>query len=237
MNSDNRTARIVGFLFLTAFITSVIGSVGFIEPIIHAPDNLATIYPNRIELITGIILQLVCAVSVVGIAVMLYPILKRQNNNIALGYLGFRIIESALIFISAIILFVLITLSREYINAGTPDSSSFKALGELAVAGHFWAFQMVIIVCGVAGTMFCYLLYRSKLISRSISILGIIGYPLSIAAPLLDMFGIINTLEGTGMILYVPASIFEIVLLPIWLIAKGFNSPAIDSSFSSEIIQ
>ena len=229
MNLHKNTARIVGALFLTAFLTSMIGSVGFIEPLINAPDYLIDVYPNRIQVIIGILLELICAVAVVGIALVLFPILKRHNEPMALGYIGFRVIESALIFVSAISLLLLITLSQEYVKAGAPDASSYHAMGTLAAVGHHWAFQMVIIVCGVAGLMFCYLLYQSKLVPRCISLLGLIGYPLSIAAPLLEMFGIIDTLHGPGLIMYLPGSIFEIVLLPVWLIVKGFNSSAIIS--------
>lgn len=229
MNTNKKTARIVGVLFLIAFFTSMIGSAGFIEPVINAPDYLVNINPNKSRLITGILLQLICAVAVVGIAVLLLPILKKQNRYIAFGYLGFRIIESAIIFVSAISLLLLLTLSQEYVKAGTPGISSFQTLGSLAVAGHFWAFQMVIIVCGVAGLMFCYALYQARLIPRFISILGIIGYSLSLIAPLLDMYGIIDTLHGPGLIMYIPGSIFEIILLPVWLIVKGFNSSVIAS--------
>ena len=95
------------------------------------------------------------------------------------------------------------------------------------MAGHYWAFQMVIIVCGVAGLILCYSLYQSRLIPRFVSLLGIIGYPLSLLAPLLDMFGVVDTVHGAGLIMYLPGSIFEIILLPAWLIVKGFNPSAI----------
>ena len=228
MNSHRKTSIIVGVLFLTAMFTSMLGD-GLIKSILDVPDYLINVYPNKTRVIMGILLQLICAVAVVGIAVMLFPILKKHNKNIAFGYLCFRIIESAIIFISAISILTLLTLSQEYIKAGVPDASSYQTSGALAVAGHYWAFQMVIIVCGIAGLMFCYLLYQSKLIPRFISILGIIGYPLSLVAPLLDMFDIIDTLHGAGIIMYLPGALFEIVLFPIWLFIKGFNSSAISS--------
>jgi hypothetical protein len=229
MDSDRKTARIVGVLYLTALVTGILYSEGFIGPIINAPDYLSNVYPNRSQMIVGMLLELICAVAVVGIAVMLFPILKKHNRNIAFGYLSFRIIESAIIFVSAISILLLITLSQEYVKAGVPDASSFQTSGTLAVAGHYWAFQMVIIICGIAGLMFCYLLYQSKLIPRFISVLGIIGYPLSLVAALLDMFGIIDTLHVAGIIMYLPGSIFEVLLLPIWLFVKGFNPSAIAS--------
>ena len=228
MNSDRKTAIIVGILFIAAMITSIIGD-GLIKSILNAPDYLINVYPHKTQVIIGVLLQLICAAAVVGIAVLLFPILKKHNEPIALSYVGFRIIESAIIFVSAISILLLITLSQEYVKAGVPDASSFQTSGTLAVAGHYWAFQMVIIICGIAGLMFCYLLYQSKLIPRFISVLGIIGYPLSLVAALLDMFGIIDTLHGAGIIMYLPGSIFEVLLLPIWLFVKGFNPSAIAS--------
>jgi hypothetical protein len=228
MNSDRKTAIIVGILFVAAMVTSIIGD-GLIKSILNAPDYLINVYPHKTQVIIGVLLQLICAAVVVGIAVLLFPILKKHNEPIALSYVGFRIIESAIIFVSAISILLLITLSQEYVKAGVPDASSFQTSGTLAVAGHYWAFQMVIIICGIAGLMFCYLLYQSKLIPRFISVLGIIGYPLSLVAALLDMFGIIDTLHVAGIIMYLPGSIFEVLLLPIWLFVKGFNPSAIAS--------
>ena len=223
MNSNRKTARIVGVLYLTALVTGVLYSEGFIGPIINTPDYLIKVYPNKIQVIIGMLLELICAVAVVGIAVLLLPILKKHNKNIAFGYLSLRIIESAIIFVSVISLLSLLTLSQEYVKAGAPDASSFQTLGTLAVAGHYWAFQMVIIVCGIAGLMFCYLLYKSKLVPQLLSVLGIIGYPLSAVAPWLDMFG-----HSPEMIFFLPGTLFEIIF-PIWLIFKGFNSSAIAS--------
>jgi hypothetical protein len=229
VNSDKKAARIVGVLFLVAFLASMLGSLGFIEPTVKAPDFPASVHLSKTTLVTGILLQLICAAAVVGIAVTLFPILEKHNRSIAFGYLSFRVIESAIIFVSAISLLLLITLCQEYTRTGPMNASSFHTLGILAAAGHYWAFQMVIIVCGIAGLMLCYSLYQTKLIPRSISLLGIIGYPLSLLAPLLEMFGIIDTLHGAGMIMYLPGSVFEILLLPMWLIIKGLNASAADS--------
>ena len=228
MKSYRKISIIIGVLFLVALFSCMFGDI-LIKSIVDAPDYLSNVYSYKSKVITGVLLQLVCAVAVVGIAVLLYPILKKHNEPIALSYVGFRVIESAIIFVSAISILLLIPLSQAYLEAEVPDASAFQASGTLAVSGHYWAFQMVIIVCGVAGFLLCYLLYQTRLIPRFMSVIGIIGYPLSVIAPLLDMFGIIATLEGPGFILYVPGIIFEIILLPIWLIFKGFNSTAIDS--------
>ena len=136
MNTNKKTARIVGVLFLTAMVTYLIGS-GFLESILNAPDYLINVYPNKTQVIIAMLLELICAAAVVGIPVMMFPIFKQHNESIALGYLGFRIIESAIIIVSEISLLSLLTLSQEYVKAGAPDSSYFQTLGTLFMAERY----------------------------------------------------------------------------------------------------
>lgn len=222
MKTNINTARIVGALFITATVTFMLGN-GLIESILNVPDYLMDVYPNKTQVITGILLELMNSAAVIGIAVMLFPILKKHNETIALGYVGFRVIESAILIVGAISLGLLIPLSREYIKAGTPNASYFQTLGMLAIEGHDLAFQVAMIVLGTYSLIFCYLLYQSKLIPRFISGLGFIGYASLLTSAVLEISG-----NSTGMILYLPGALFE-VILPIWLIAKGFNSSAMDS--------
>jgi len=229
MNSNRKTAIIVGVLFLTSTAAIMLGGEVFIEPILSAPNFLINVSANSTQVIIGLLLALFCGAAVVGIAVMMFPILKKHNESIALGYVGFRVIEAAIIFVSEIILLSLLTLSQEYVKAGAPDASYFQTLGTLAIEGRMWGYQMVMIVCGLGGLMFCYLLYQSKLIPRFLSVLGLIGYAMLLTGALLDTFSVIDHLHGAGLIItHLPGGLFEI-LLPIWLIVKGFNSSAIAS--------
>jgi hypothetical protein len=97
------------------------------------------------------------ASTIVGIAVMMFPILKKHNEPIALGYVGFRIAEFVIIIVYLIIPLLLITLSQEYVKAGDPDASYFQTSGTLFQAVRYWALRMVWIFNGLAGLMFCYL--------------------------------------------------------------------------------
>jgi len=220
--TNKKTARIVGALFIFATITYMIGN-GLIGSIVDASDYLINVYPNRAQVITGILLELINSAAVVGIAVMLFPILKKHNETIALGYVGFRVIESAILVVGVIGPLLLITLSQAYIKADAPDASYFQSLGTLAIDGHDVAFQMAMIVLSIGSLMFCYLLFQSKLTPKFISVLGLIGYASLLTSALLEIFG-----TNTGMTLFLPGALFEIIL-PIWLIVKGFNSSAIDS--------
>ena len=122
---------------------------------------------------------------------------------------------------------LLLTLSQEYIKSGSPDTSYFQTLGTLAIKWRYWTYQMVLMTY-VGGLMFSYLLYKSKLVPRFLSILGLIGHPLVIIGGLSGIFGVIDVNQGAWMIMNLPGGLFEF-LLPIWLFVKGFNLSAIDS--------
>jgi hypothetical protein len=223
MNTEKRTARIVGALFLTALVTYGVGN-GLIESTIAAPDYLNNVSANEIQLIVGGLLELINSAAVVGIAVLLLPILKLHSKNVAFGYLGFRIIEAAILIVGVISALLLITISQEYVQAGAPDDSYFQTLGTLATEEYYLAYQTAVIFLGLGSLPFCYLLYQSKLVPRFLSVLGFIGYALLIIAMSLEIFGI----DNLTMILGLPVFLFEIVFA-IWLIVKGFSASAIAS--------
>ncbi|MGM0879659.1 MAG: DUF4386 domain-containing protein [Bacillota bacterium] len=222
MNSNKKTARIVGVLFLVATAAFMIGD-GVLQSVLNHPEFLANLYPDRTKVIAGIFFELINSAAVVGIALLMFPILKQHNEAIALGYFGSRIIESALLIVSTLSPLVLITLSEEYITAGATGDSYFQTIGSAAIKGHYMAFEMAMLVLSLGSLIFCYLLYKTKLIPRFISVIGLIGYAALFASGCSAIFG-----YDIGTILYIPGALFEIIF-PIWLIVKGFNSTAIVS--------
>ena len=222
MNTNRRTAISVGALMLLATITYMAGS-GILQSILNVPGYLNNIYPNRTQVILGVLLEFVDAAAVVGIGILMFPILRNHNEAVALGYTGTRIIEFLLIIVSGIGLLLLIPLSQEYIQAGAPDASYFQTLGTLLVAESDMAFQIAMIALGLGSIPFCYLLYKTKLIPRLLSGLGLIGYLALLTGGLLVIFG-----SNLAMVLYIPGGLFELIF-PIWLFVKGFNSSEIAS--------
>jgi hypothetical protein len=128
MNTNTKTARIVGALFITATVTAILSYIS--GGILDAPDHLIYASANENIMLIGVLLELMCAGAVVGIAVMLFPILKKHDEGLALGYIAARIFEGGLFFVSSLSYLVLLTLSQEYV-AGVPDASHFQALGTL----------------------------------------------------------------------------------------------------------
>ncbi|WP_219836908.1 DUF4386 domain-containing protein [Paenibacillus sp. R14(2021)] len=211
-----KIARVTGALFLVATGAYMIGN-GLLDPILHRPDVLAGLYPDRTNVMAGLFLELINALAVVGIAMLLYPILKKYNDAFALGYFGSRIIESALLILSLIGPLVLIGLSKSYIGAGASSGTYFQTIGNLVVEAHFKCFEMAMIVLSLGSLLFCYILYRSRLVPRFLSVIGFIGYAALLASSCLTIIG-----QDIGPVLYIPGAIFEIVL-PIWLMVKGFH--------------
>jgi hypothetical protein len=220
MNSNKKAARIAGALFLTAMVTSLFGG-GLLESILNAPDYLVSVSANTTQVLIGMSLELINGIAVVGIAVALFPILKRQDEGIALGYVGFRVIESVFCIVGAVIPLSLITLSQEYLKAGaSADASSFQTLGALFIAARAHLAGLLIpIFFGLGALLFYYLLYQSKLIPRFISVWGFIGVALMLTLNFLEID------MSVGMILALPIILNEI-FLGIWLIVKGFNPSA-----------
>jgi len=227
MNSNRKTATIVGVLFIVATTAFMLGSV-LTESILNAPDYLTKVSANENQVAIGALLVLIDCVAVVGIAVMMFRILKQHNESIAVGYVGFRSIECAIFVVSVISTLSLLPLSQEYVKAGAPDASYFQALGTLLLAGREWAILVGVgIVFSSGALMFYYLLYQSKLIPRFLSVWGLIGATLSLAAGLLGMFGL-STSSTIAYFLNLPIWVQE-MFLAVWLIVKGFNPSAIAS--------
>ena len=231
INSTRKTARIVGALFLTAMLTSILGG-GLIEAVLDAPEYLMDVSANETQVIIGVLLELVNGIAVVGIAVFMFPLFKKYSEALALGYVAFRIIEAVIAVAAVVSALTLLALSQEFVKAGAGDASYFQTLGtSLLAARAFWISTMLGIFFSLGALLFYYLLYQSKLLPRFISVWGLIGVALILTWNLLEMFGIS---VSAGMILALPIILNEI-FLGIWLIAKGFNSSAIASESAKQI--
>jgi len=218
---------------MIATAAGVLGSV-FFGPILDAPDYLINVSENENQMVILCLFILIMGFAVAGIGIMMYPILKKHNEALALGYVGFRVIEGVLFIVSVVSLLSLLTLSQEFVKAGAPDASHFQTLGTLLQEEQYWVYHMGTISFGLAAPIFYYLLYQSKLIPRFLSVWGLIGVPLWLAASLLIMFGSLTASSGLVMFLYLPIGVNEMVLA-VWLIVKGFNSSAINSQSAKQM--
>ena len=224
---DNKAGRIVGVLLITATVAGFIGG-GFLEPVLEAPDDLAKVYANENQVLIGALFLFIMAAAGASIAIPMYPILKKHNASMALGSVGFRIIEGGLFMVGVIFLLLLVTLSQKFVKVGSPDASYFQTSGELLVGGMNLGLLIGGLAFSLGALMYYYLLYQSKLIPRWLSGWGLIGAILYWAAGLLVMFALINPFSTIHIGLQAPLGLQEMVFA-VWLIVKGFNPSTIVS--------
>ena len=227
MNTSRKTAIIVGVLFIMALVLFLIGKA-FYEPILSSPDYLDNTYPNRVIVIIGILLEFISALAVVLIPVLLFPILKKHNEVLALGYVSFRLFEAVLLSVAQIFKLSLVNLSQEYLNSGGVDASYFQNIGNSIQSVIYWVDHggLIYLVVFVIGTLILNTaLYQSKLIPRWLSIWGLISAVAILAASVMATFDIFLVL---AMVLVIPIA-FQEQAMAIWLIVKGFNPSAIAS--------
>lgn len=219
--STRRTAALVGLLFLTATGAFIFANA-FTTGVLSRPDFLTDASAHTTTLATGALL-LAGQFGVVGIAVLLFPLLKRHGESLALAHVGFRVGElAASLFYLAVPLLVMELGSR--LSDGTVDTAVAPGLGALLQAQHSVAILLIYLVTTAAGMCMATLLYRSRLVPRWIATLGVIGYPVLLAGCALDLFGLVDVTQGVGLVALVPGGVFELIL-PIWLLAKGFTFP------------
>ena len=226
MNSNNRTAKIIGALFLTVMVAYIIGAA-LLEPILTDQNVLNKVAENKTLVITGVLFELINGIAYIGIAVLIYPLLKNTSESLALSYVCFRVVEFVMQIISDLSPLLLTSISQDFVTASTSDALSIKVLSEFLLAQRFWANQMVFITYSLGAVVFYYLLFQSKLIPRWLSIWGLIGAPLVLISVILVMLG-----YKPPIILGAQMGLNEIVL-GLWLIIKGFNKPEIKPALNN----
>lgn len=227
MNACRNTALTVELLFIISTVAGVI-SVALLGSLLTDPAYLDRVVTNANLLIIGTFLELICAAAFVAIAVVIFPILKRSSERVAVGYVVVRSFEAVPFIIGAISLFSLLTLGTEFVEAGVSIASHFQSLGALSLAVHDLTNALgSMIIFSLSALVLNYLLYQSRLVPQFISVWGLAGALLMLTAGVLGVYG--HNLTSTLMIvLAFPLALQEMVFA-VWLIAKGFNSSAIAS--------
>jgi hypothetical protein len=209
-------------VYLAGFVVGIGGDI-LIQSILGAPDYLATISANSMTVVIGALLWLMAVVGDAAHGVLMFPVLKPHNERIAVGYLAARIIDA--VFIAVMVLFVLlqIPLGSEYLKAGAADTAYLQALSTVLTQAKLYAYDIGMMTLGVSGLMLCYTLYRAKLVPRILAVWGLVGYAIIFCGMVSEVMG-----SGLGLASSIPGGLWE-VFIGVWLIAKGFNVPALSS--------
>jgi hypothetical protein len=219
MTSSRKSALAAGVLYLLTFVS--IPTLFLYAPVLNNPNYIVGPGPDT-AIVMGAILEIIVALAGIGTAVALFPVVKRQNEGVALGFIGSRVLEAATIFGDVVCLLAVVSLRR--VGAGAETLVTGKAL--VALYGWFRLGQNLM-PC-VNALLLGYLMYQSRLVPRVLPVLGFIGAPLLIANTIVTMFGVsglLYTLTGIGVL---PIAVWEFSL-GVWLTVKGFKSSALAS--------
>jgi uncharacterized membrane protein len=219
-NTYRTTARIVGAMYLAGFVVGITGIV-LIQSILGAPDHLAALPASSMLLAIAAVLWLMAAAWDAAHGVLMFPVLKQHNSErIAVGYLGFRIMDGLIIAIMVLFILIQIPIGSEYVNAGASDASSLQALSAVFMQAQLDAYNIAMTTLGISGLILCYSFYKSKLVPRLLAVWGLVGYATILCGSVLEVLGF-NLLT----IHAIPGGLWE-VFIGVWLIVKGFNPSA-----------
>jgi hypothetical protein len=224
MHHPQTIARVFGVLYLITFITSI-PAFFFYGPVLNDPRYVLGGGSGDTSVAFGALLELLLIVANIGTAVVPYPIFRRQNEILALGYVTARIVECTFIAVGILSLLTVVAL-RQGAAAGA-DAASLLTAGKTLVALHEWTSQLGPgFVVGIGnGLILGYLMYTSRLVPRGLAVLGLIGGPLIIASGLGVLLGVLEE-GGVWQVGVIPEFLWELSL-GIWPIVRGFDPSAI----------
>ena len=229
MNSTRKIAVITGVIFI---IATLMGPI-LATPLL--PDLTGTDYLNRVsshpnQVAGGVLLWIIGYLACAGIAVAMYPVLRKWNAGFALGSVIFRTIETAFYMVGLVCLMSVVTLGQQFTTAGAADRTSLQAIGNLLVSVRDNAALLAVFAFCLGAFMYYYLFFQSRLIPRWLSGFGIVAIILMMAACVLALF------SGNRITSYIPLAApiaVQEMVLAVWLIVKGFN-PSVIASLSAK---
>lgn len=224
--ANRRNAVVAGALFIVATVADLISRVVFVQPILNAPDHLARISANESQVLLGALFLLIGAAAASGIAIALYPVVRKHDEGLALGAVGFRLIEGALYLGIVVCLLVLAAVSRESANAGPGAASAYDAPAALVMAARDSLGEVAVLAFGLGGLMYYWAFYRSRLVPRWLSAWGLLAVTSVMVSGVLVIVRLAEPMSTIQIVLALPIALQEMVLA-VWLIVRGFSPRAI----------
>jgi Domain of unknown function (DUF4386) len=226
MGANRMLAVAAGVLFIIATVADLISRVVFVQPMLSAPVDLTKISANENQVLLGALFLFIGAAAAAGIAIALYPVLRKHNEGLALGSVGFRLIEAALYIGIVVCLLLLVTLSQQSANAGAGASAAYEVPAALLIAARDSLGEVAVLAFGLGALMYYGVFYQTRLVPRWLSAWGLVAIVSVMVSTLLVIFGLAEPMSTTQIVLALPIFLQEMVLA-VWLIAKGFNPSAI----------
>ncbi len=230
MDARRKTALAVGVLFILTFITSIAGVMAY-GPVLTDPNYIVGAGSDT-RVFVGAFLELMLILTNIGCATVLFPLLKRQNEGLALAYVAARIVECTFILVGLLSLLTIVTLRQ---GAADADAGPLVAIGNSLHALHDWTFLLGPGFTDGIGTglILGWLMYRSGLVSPRMALFGVIGGPLLAASGVGVLFGLFHAGSAAQGLMTVPEVIWEL-FLGLWLTFKGFKAAPVLTAASQE---
>jgi hypothetical protein len=234
MDSSRKTALVAGIFYVITFVSiptlapplALYSSVTGKDFIISSGADTGALW--------GAFLEVIVALAGIGTAITLYPVVKRQNEGMALGFVASRTLEAAMLFTGVASILSLVTLHQDLGTATGADAATLATVGASHVATYHWAFTLGgSLMPGINAILLGTLLYRSGLVPRILPVIGLTGAALHLTAVVLTMFGIVDRVGTMTKIAVIPIAVWELSL-GIYLIVKGFKPCPITDDIREE---
>ncbi|MFI9559537.1 DUF4386 domain-containing protein [Nonomuraea endophytica] len=220
MKENRRAVAMAGALVIVGMIAGMLSVV----PVIEESNYLALIPAHENQIIVGAVSQFIMIPAYVGFALYLYPTLRKVNEALSLGFLGFRMVAATFHFIGVILLPLFLVLGQEFTQAGASGAAHLETLGELLrTARDFVNHVALIISLGLGDLLLFGILYRSRLVPRWLSVWGLVGAGSAILASFLVLVGLTDVVTPVYLAINAPLALQSLVMA-IWLIARGFDT-------------
>ena len=231
MDSLRRIAFIAGALYLITIIASIPAQFVFYDPVLNDPNYVVSSGADT-GVLWGGLFELVTALACIGTAVVLFPVVKRQNEAAALGFVAARVFEAALIVVGIVSLLSVVTLRQA--GARGAEATSLVTTAKSLVAMHDWTFLLGPgVMPGINALLLGYLMYRSGLVPRVIPLMGLIGAPLILVAGTATLLGLNEQVSVWTGIATAPIFAWELSL-GVWLVVKGFKPSLITVGIAAQ---
>ena len=216
MNTFRTTARVVGIIYIAGMVIGIGGNI-LIQSILGTSDYLSAISSNSMKLALGSMLWLMTVAGDSAHGILMFPVLKQHNESIAIGYLGFRIVDAVFIGVHVLFVLIQIPIGSEYLKAGPQNTFFLQSLSTVFIMINQYGYQIGMIFVGLAGLILCYSFYRSKLVPRFVAVWGLVGYATILCGSVWEVLGFDLHLLHT-----IPGGLWEL-FVGVWLITRGFK--------------
>jgi Domain of unknown function (DUF4386) len=225
MDFARKAALVAGIFYLVTFISSIPAALVLLPPVLDNPDYIVSAGADT-QVIWGCFLDVANALACIGTAVALFPVVKRQSEALALGFVTTRMLEAAVIMIGVVSLLAVVTLRQDPAGA---DTAALVTTGQALVAVRDWTFILGPgLMAALNALLLGSIMYRSRLVPRIIPTMGLVGAPLLLAATTATLFGYTEPFSVWANLATLPVAAWELSL-GVWMVVKGFKPSAVTS--------